>query len=347
MTVLSWDAALEEAAALRGRGELEAADEAYGACLRLAEEAADADRIARAAIARAGLHFQRGLADEAIGLADQARSVAAEAGLVGLVGRATNLLGIIALQRQDWSRADQHFQSALELAYESRDDELVGAVCMNLGTIKSIEGELREARGYYLESIGSAVRTPDRAQLVMSYNNLGMVCSDLEEWMEALTYFARGIEIAEETTRSPLLALLHVNQAEPLIEIGDIELALASLQSAERHATRNGNHVVLVDCGRYRGRISRLQRSWEEAERQLAKAMEYASEERLPLNLAELLEEQALLYRDMSDYEMAVERCALARDGFLRVGALRDLARVQSLEAELSALADARARQIT
>src|SRR3712207_9401585 len=75
--------------------------------------------------------------------------------------------------------------------------ETVGLACQNLGVIANIMGDLREARIRYLESIGSAVRSGRKLNEAASYNNLGMVCTDLGEFLEAGLYFDRGLEIAE------------------------------------------------------------------------------------------------------------------------------------------------------
>lgn len=331
MSIDELKAAVDHAVALKRRGEYDAADAAFAACLAREDLAGDAQQHARAALHLADLRYPRGALDEASVLAERARALAAEAGLVDLAGRASNVLGIIAMQRQDWAQAGVQFQQALECAYEVRDDALVGAVCMNLGTIKSIEGDLRDARSYYLESIGSGVRLPERAPLVMAYNNLGMVCTDLEEWMEALIYFARGIEIAAEGATDSLLAILHVNQAEPLIEIGETDRALESLEMAERHAHRGQNELALADCGRFRGRIARLQGDWEEADRHLRKALEKAGGDHFALNRAELLEEQALLLLDRGDPQPARQRLLMARSEYSRIGARRDAARVENM----------------
>ena len=328
-----WEQSLRAASEQRASGDLEGADTAYQACIaRAGDEPGD---VARATLALSSVRYHRGMLTDAEELATQVRSLAAAAGLTRYEGRAANLIGILAMQRQDWEGARGHFERALECAYEIRDDELVGAVCMNLGAVLNIRGDLREARSYYLESIGSGVRSTDRRQLVMAYNNLGMVCSDLEEWMEALVYFGRGIEIAGDRGGDPLLATLHVNQAEPLIETSEMERARESLDTAEAHANRINDQSVTADVARLRGRIARLRGDLGEAGRHLGLALELARGDRFALNRAETLEEQGRLFAQQGDAEAALQRLTMARTEFSTIGALRDTQRVDAEIARL------------
>ena len=335
MSDQGWHEAMEAAAALRSHGDFTGAEAVYADCVAIAETTGNDEQLANAIVLWSAVKYHLGHADESRDLALRGQAVARANGLVFWEGGAINLLGLLAMQRRDWDSAHELFGRALERAYDARDDKLVGAICMNLGAVCNIKGDLREARSYYLESIGSGVRSSDRRQLVMAYNNLGMVCSDLEEWMEALVYFGRGIEIAGEGDGDPLLATLHVNQAEPLIATGELDRALESLYIAESNADGSEGASVLADSARFRGRIARLRDDLEEAERCLALALERARDDRFALNRAETLEEQGLLLAQRGDPESALQRLTMARTEFTAIGAQRDAERVAASVARI------------
>ena len=113
------------------------------------------------------------------------------------------------------------------------DDDLAGLASQNAGVIAYYRGDLREARALYLESIGSFVRSGNSGHALLTYNNLGLACVNLRDWLEADVYYSRGIEIAERHSKSPLLAKLYGNRAEALIHIGEIQQARDSLDRAK------------------------------------------------------------------------------------------------------------------
>lgn len=331
----SWAVLLAKVAELRTRGDRELADEGYATLFDVAVAAGDGEPIPAILMARARLWQLWGRNEEAAELAELAREVGTRCSDLVSSARAVNLLGVMSVEREEWDDARQHFEEALERAYEVRNDELVGAVATNLGAISNIRGSLRGARLYYLESLGSNVRADSRAQLVGTYNNLGMVCSDADESMEALVYFGRAIEIAEEERDVHLLALLYVNQAEPLIETGDLDLALSSLDRAVAIARQLGNISVQADASRFEGRIARIQGRWRDAEQALGESLRLAREADLELHEAEALEELAVLFVELQAFDEARRILAEARKRYEEVGAVRDLERVSRREKEL------------
>lgn len=330
----SWAERLAEAAEQRARGEWAAAEAAFESIVAAAVQARQTAVIGQALVGRTRVLHQSGRVDEATELAELACALAERCGLPGTQARALNILAVISLQRQEWDEARRLLERALEGAYRVRDDELVGAIATNLGAIRNIQGDLVEARIHYLESIGSNVRCEARAQLVMAYNNLGMVCSDSGEWMEALVYFGRALEIAIEEDDQSLIALLQVNQAEPLIETGELGSALATIAAANATATRLGNLAIQADAHRFLGRISRIRGETDEAERYLEQSLRVAEGAGLELHGAEALEEIALLHLQRYEHDAARRAFRDAESRYAALGAARDLARIVAKQRE-------------
>jgi len=231
------------------------------------EEAADALRGQARVLIREERH------EEAEELATLSLEIAQRAGARQSAARAVNVLGIIRHGQRDWAASRELFRRAVELALDLGDDELVGLACQNAGVIAYGLGDLREARAAYLESIGSFVRSGSSENALHAYNNLGIASADLREWLEADVFFSRGIEIAERLSHTPLLAKLYGNRAEPLIEIGDLEAAEATLQGAERAAAAVGDRVALGVALRWRSKLARLRGDIAAAEEHVERAL--------------------------------------------------------------------------
>lgn len=277
--------------------------------------------------------FQR-RSEEAEELAELQLSVAQQHELEKASVKALMMLAAIAHAREELGRARDLYRLTLDHARALRDDTLVGDLCQNLGIIFNTEGDLRTARAMYLESIGSAVRSGNRVTAVMAYNNLGMVSADLHEWMEAEIYFSRGLEIAERLGNAKLRALLYTNRAEPLIRIGNLAQASASLDRAEAIATDLESHVTLANVARWRGVIARKRSSYPEADRCFSRALLIAAKFGLKLERAEVLEELARLRWRQGRHEEALATAHEALHGYEELGAKHDASRVRSLLAD-------------
>lgn len=269
--------------------------------------------------------------EQAEELAELSLEIAERSELPQAAARATNILALNRHLQQDLRGAELLYRAAMDRAFEVGDDQLVAWTTQNLGVIANVEGDVRRARTLYLESLGASVRAADEVSAMRTYNNLGMVCADLEEWQEAEVYFGRGIEIATQRGDTALLAVLQTNLAEPLIRTGEMERAWGVLDRAEAIASWTGDPQVLTTIDRFRGMVTRLQGNHHAADQHLEHALSLACEGGLELDRAEVLEEIARLRWDQGRRDEACAAARQALDGFLALGAARDVARVEAM----------------
>ena len=285
----------ERAGEAEGLGHWDSAARLYSLAFRASVMDRDIAAAADALRGQARVRNHQRRFDEAEELAQLSLSIAESHGLRQCAARALNVLGIILHARGDWEQASQFFPRALEMALDLGDDDLAGLACLNAGVIANSMGKPREARTMYLESIGSFVRSGNSVNAMMAYNNLGMASADLREWIDAEVYFSRGIEIGERLSHSPQLAKLYCNRAEPLIHIGELARARASLDRAERVAQAVGDRVILAEVERFRGVIARLRGDYAEADAALTRSLEATGGTGLTLERAEAIRELARL----------------------------------------------------
>jgi tetratricopeptide (TPR) repeat protein len=332
---------LGKALARERAGEWELADELFAHAFDLAVESGDLETLADAARGQARLYCTGEGLERAEELALLSRELAERAGLARAAARAMNVQAVVRYRLQDWTGAAALYREALERGLDVGDDELIGSTCLNLGVVSNILGELREARVRYLEGVGSVVRSGNKVTEAMLYNNLGMVCADLEEWLESDLYFARGIEIAERLRLTPLLAQLRVNRAEPLIRLGDLAGARATLQLGEALAVRTGNAAGRADAARFHGLIARAEGDRERAERCFEESLEIARRAGKRLEQAEALRELAELARDAELLPRAQDLARRSLALFQALDARRDVRRLEDLLRDTAAPAPA------
>jgi tetratricopeptide (TPR) repeat protein len=333
----SLEAMLRHGSALERSGHWDAADRLYADTFAraVAERRPDAmtDALRRQADVR---RFLRD-GDDGEELARLSLEIAERHGLAAAAARALNVVACIRYARSDFEAARTYFEAALARARTVRDSHLVGLACQNLGVLANIRGELLEARSLYLESIASSLRSGDRTAAMLVYHNLGLVCGDLGDWLEAELYFDRGIDLAERAGHLPLLAILHVNRAEPLIQLSEFARARRSLARAAELAEQLHDGEVRAGVERFAGVIARLEGDLPQAQRHLEAARARATEAGAELELAEATAGLATVrgLRGADAEERSLLEEALA--AFRRMGAVREAGRV---EARLHAMDD-------
>jgi len=333
----SADAASRATAAERA-GDWNEAAGLYAVTFRTALGQGEFERAADALRGQARMRLQQGRYEEAEELLELSLEIARQHGLAAAEARGCNVLGIIRYSQRDWAGAQPLYEQALEMALDGGDDELTGLACLNLGVLANLRGDYHEARRRYLEGIGSFVRSGSTANAMLAYNNLGIASADLQEWMEAEVYFSRGIEIAERLRHAPPAGMLYSNLAKPLIQVGELDRARASLDLAEEAARRVGDTSTLTDVERFRAMAARADGDLDAAERHLSAALaRVGGNEDMEQERAEVYREWAELARAQGKPEVAVERLREAALAFTRMGMVADAEAVRRRVAEISA----------
>jgi tetratricopeptide (TPR) repeat protein len=331
-------AALENAEARERAGDWTGAAQLYALISTEALERGDVARLVECLRKGARASHLAGRVEEAGELARASLEIATRTEMAAAAARALNQLALQAHSAGRLEEAREAYTVALERARESDDAELIGAACQNLGVLANMRGDLREARALYFECVGTFVRSGARLSAMAAYNNLGMVCCDLHEWLEAEIYFGRGIEIATQVGNAPMLAKLLVNHAEPLIEFGELDHALESLRRAELVAEHLEDACLRVDMLRFRARIGRIRGDFPEAERLLHQALHTSRDAGLQLEEAEVREEMAHLR--WAQGRRGPARMLLREAGrlFAEIGAEEDFQRLQRVSRSWSPL---------
>jgi tetratricopeptide (TPR) repeat protein len=305
-------------------GNWEAAAALYAHTFRSALHGGEPDQAVDALRGQARMRLQQRRFEEAEELAELCLELARGYDLPVAIARGLNVLGLIRFWHRGGEAAEQLYLSALEMALDLGDDELVGLVCQNLGVVANVRGDFREARSRYLEGIGSFVRSGSTANAMLAYNNLGMASADLQEWMEAEVYFSRGIEIAERLGHAPSAGMLYSNLAEPLIRVSEFDRARQSLDRAEAAASRIDDHTTLADVARYRGAMARLEGDLAGAEEHLARALRITDLPEPGLERAEVLRELGELRAAQGRRGDALEAFRAAAGLFAALGGVAD-----------------------
>jgi tetratricopeptide (TPR) repeat protein len=321
----------DEAADLERAVEWEQARTAYGRAFAASLAEGTVRGMADATRNAARILRELGRLDEAEEQAELSLEIATRGALPRETARAANILGTILHVQGGIHQAAALYESALDWARDVRDDEMIGLLCANLGVVANIRGDLRCAFEFYLESIAAAVRTGLVPMSVLAYNNLGMLASDVHEWMQADLIFHRALELAEELGDTTVTTTLLLNRAEPLIQVGELDVAERVLDRAEGMAERIQNVREMAEAARFRGMLARRRGDEAGASGHLGRSLLLATRAGLRLERAEALEQMALLHHDAGRADAAHTHLAEACSEFFAAGATRDCGRCREL----------------
>jgi signal transduction histidine kinase len=105
---------------------------------------------------------------------------------------AYNLLGNIAFNRKLYGKAEELYDSALQLRKELQLDEQVSNTMFNLARVYERLGRYDDALRYYLSDLEVVARLKDQRVLALSYNNIGWLYALKRDFSNAEKHLKEG-----------------------------------------------------------------------------------------------------------------------------------------------------------
>ncbi len=227
------------------RGEVERLRCEYDIAQPLLQRAAqlmhdknDGDGEAEALHSLAAIAYQRGEHTVAFEYLDRAIALAGDRSLPR--ARAGNTRGLCFLELQRWDEADAEFRSALQMAEELQNEDLIGIIVYNLGLPALVRGDFAGALHWWRRLLCDYNHRPPSIQGALVYLNA------------ARCYFLRGeLEDCEK----------HLDQANEYCRLLNLtELSGEVLEAFGNLHRKRGDHHRAAD---YFARTARLSRDAE------------------------------------------------------------------------------------
>lgn len=127
-----------------------------------------------------------------------------------------NILGIYKTDQKEYDTALVLFEKAMMLNREVKNDFGLMQNKGNLAYLYEKQGKMRDAEMLYLRLIDEMVKTKNKADLPIVYDNLSSLLKNGNRYGESLVNLRKGIKIAEETRDTSILESLFLNTGELL-----------------------------------------------------------------------------------------------------------------------------------
>ena len=248
-----------EARAALLEGNPDAALDALGAALAIAECTGDAHGAAHALNNTAVVHFQRGDLDVAEPLYAAARARARAAGALDIVANATLNLGIVATVRGDLRRARAHYRRALADFRTLGHVPHVVRTLNNLGLLYADEGQWDRAERAYAEALGVCVHAGDLEAAARLHGNLAEVWAARGDLARAEAACGEGMAVCDRTAHGAARGELHRTRGVVAREAGRFAEADAHLAAAERFGREREDLLLQAETAREQADLFRRQ----------------------------------------------------------------------------------------
>jgi predicted ATPase/class 3 adenylate cyclase/Tfp pilus assembly protein PilF len=263
------------------QGDLDGAFEHFATALTVSAHVDGRDaqiESARALTGLAWIHFFKGRLDQARGACEASMLYARNAGALGELAAAENLLGGVHYRQNQWEAASQHTTRAMVLREQVGYSWGVASTLNNLGILSVSAGQWRKARSFFERSLALREELGDVEGVALAHNNLGTLLRDQGELGLAEFHYRASLELATTFQMSFHLANSTLGLAQTLLLDGRIDAAQEALDESLKQAEAVGAQEILIEVHRVQAEILLAQSKWEEASAAAERSAEIAGE---------------------------------------------------------------------
>ena len=160
-------------------------------------------------------------------------------------GQLRNQRGIILAEVNRLPEALEQTEEALDLLRAAGERSHEARTLVNLGAITSMMGRLDDAERWYEEARDCTVATGQHVVAAGIEGNLGYVASRRGRYTEALDWYERArASFARLGGVDLLVAVLEIDHARTLLDVGLASDAARAAERAVRSATSGGNQML-------------------------------------------------------------------------------------------------------
>ena len=177
---------------------------------------------------------------KALEYAENAVELAEKSENAEMLSKSLNNIGNVCFNQGFFELALTHYYRYLEIQKSQGNEKgmasaliNIGAISLNMNNFEQAKDKFTEALKTFKELERTSVNKKYSAEIISSYNNLGIACQNLKELKQAEIYYQTGIDLARKSLdNSNLLANLLNNIASLLLDQNQPDEALGPINEA-------------------------------------------------------------------------------------------------------------------
>jgi signal transduction histidine kinase/CheY-like chemotaxis protein len=153
-------------------------------------------------------------------------------GIDSLTAFASECLGNIKLNADDYSEANKHLRNALTYYEKSKNESKVAETTKQLGLSEYYLGNYKDAITNYQASLRFFIKVNNEQETADIYQNIGLVHHELENIKDALSYYRKSLVINEKLDNKKNIAALTQNIGLLYMRDKNYEAALENIRKS-------------------------------------------------------------------------------------------------------------------
>lgn len=245
--------------------------------------------------------------DEALKYGLEAKGIVDSARAIEKRGKVYFLLGVVYMNKSDYSQALSYLFKALKY-YEIQNDAISQAKCYNnIGALYALIGMHNQSIVYLRKALNIADEHPGQLNVGVIYLSIGNAMGSLNRRTESIAYFNKALAEGRKNDNSYEVSLALINLTETYLTLKDYTKALVYLEQAMvLNLQRQDKHHLAI-CYYLSGKISLAERRLSDAEKALLQAERIAQHSGLRQRLSEIYDVLADVYYQQNKLKPAYD----------------------------------------
>jgi tetratricopeptide (TPR) repeat protein len=228
--------------------------------------------------------------------------------------------GIITLNKYDYVRAVNYFNSGIPVFEKHSDVNSLGSCYLNIGLIDKVTGKADEALSNYKKALDCYKKSDNLKGCADAYNNLGNLSKNTTGYDDALAYYNKALEMYENLKDVSGIAAAHNNIGALKIYKGNYKEALKSYELSLAIESSVGNEKGKAECFSNIGNAYIMLNDYTKADEYFKKAHEIAYVINDSLSTGEIALNRAVLCIYLEDFVQAKELLKSSSGIFISLG---------------------------
>jgi tetratricopeptide (TPR) repeat protein len=159
-------------------------------------------------------------------------------------------LSNVALARDEFDQAREHFQASYDIRREFEDREGMAIALNRSGTVAYRREHIAESRTAYRQSLDLYRELDDKGGLASTHNGLGFVAVAEADYATAAQHFQQALRITHELDFAPLTLWVLLGIGEMFLKTGQVDRGVELVAmvvhhpASEREASRRAQHCL-------------------------------------------------------------------------------------------------------
>jgi class 3 adenylate cyclase/Tfp pilus assembly protein PilF len=251
--------------------------------------------------------WQRGMAIEALPIAEEALVLAEQTENKELQAKAQNNIGLVSMKLSDYPRALQYYDKALALGEELGNITGVAAWTGNIGLVYVKLSDYPRALEYYAKALALNEKLGNKNGVATWTGNIGLVYTNTSDYPRALEHYSKALALFEELGNKNAVAVHSSNIGVIYDKLSDYSRALEyyskSLAFDEELGDKRGVAINTGNLGIMYQHLSDYPHALEYYNKSLALLEELGDKASAAIVIGNI----GNVHRELDDYPRALE----------------------------------------